>query len=218
MLKAIIFDFDYTLGDSTDGIVLSVNYALENLGLSQKNREDIKKTIGLSLKDTYFALTSKTDVSEAEKFSKYFVEKADVVMVENTVIYDGVKEILRELKSDGYKIGIVTTKYRYRIEKILNRFQAADLVDLIVGSDDVKIEKPNPEGLLWAIDTLQLEKDEVLYVGDSVVDAKTAENAEVDFAGVLTGTTTKNDFAKYKNVFIGENMQAVYGYIRGINN
>jgi phosphoglycolate phosphatase len=218
MLKAIIFDFDYTLGDSTDGIVLSVNYALENLGLSQKNREDIKKTIGLSLKDTYFALTAKNNAEEAEKFSKYFVEKADIVMVENTVIYDGVKEILRELKDSGYKIGIVTTKYRYRIEKILNRFQAADLVDLIVGSDDVKIEKPNPEGLLWAIDMLQLEKDEVLYVGDSVVDAKTAENAGVDFAGVLTGTTTQSDFAKYKNVFVGENMKAVYGYIRGINN
>jgi phosphoglycolate phosphatase len=214
MLKAIIFDFDYTLGDSTDGIVLSVNYALEKLGLSKKDREDIKKTIGLSLKDTYFALTAKTDVTEAEKFSKYFVEKADLIMVENTVIYDGVKEILRELKSSGYKIGIVTTKYRYRIEKILNRFQATDLVDLIVGSDDVKIEKPNPEGLLWAIDTLQLEKSEALYVGDSVVDAKTAENAQVDFAGVLTGTTTQSDFAKYKNVFVGENMQAVYSYIR----
>jgi phosphoglycolate phosphatase len=118
------------------------------------------------------------------------------------------------LKSSGYKIGIVTTKYRYRIEKILNRFQATDLVDLIVGSDDVKIEKPNPEGLLWAIDTLQLEKSEALYVGDSVVDAKTAENAQVDFAGVLTGTTTQSDFAKYKNVFVGENMQAVYSYIR----
>jgi phosphoglycolate phosphatase len=92
------------------------------------------------------------------------------------------------------------------------------LVDLIVGSDDVKIEKPNPEGLLWSIDALQLEKNEVLYVGDSVVDAKTAENAEVDFAGVLTGTTTKSDFAKYKNVFVGDDMKAVYSYIRGIIN
>ena len=56
MRKAIIFDFDYTLGDSTNGIALSINYALEKLGYALPPIEDIKKTIGLSLTETYFAL------------------------------------------------------------------------------------------------------------------------------------------------------------------
>ena len=58
-----------------------------------------------------------------------------------------------------------------------------------------------------------LEKSEVLYVGDSFIDAKTAENAGVDFVAVLTGTTTKEEFDKYGHVFIGENVLDVYKYV-----
>lgn len=213
MLKAIIFDFDYTLGDSTNGIVLSVNYALEKLGFDARDKEEIKKTIGLSLKDTFSVLTKENNGEKAEKFSKYFREKADLVMVENTELYGDVKEVLQKLKREGYKIGIVTTKFHYRIEQILNKFNALDLVDLIVGAEDVKIEKPDPEGLLWVAENLQLEKEDILYVGDSLVDAKTAENAQINFAGVLTGTTSANEFKLYKNVFIGEHIKDIYHFI-----
>lgn len=217
MLKAIIFDFDFTLGDSTNGIILSVNYALEKIGVSIKEENEIKKTIGLSLKNTFSTLTRKNNEEEAELFAKYFKEKADLVMVENTELYSDVKEILQNLKRKGYKIGIVTTKYHYRIEQILHKFNALDLVDLIVGAEDVKIEKPNPEGLLWMVDNLQLERDNILYVGDSLVDAKTAENAQVKFAGVLTGTTVRDEFKLYKNVFIGEHVKDVYNFIMNSN-
>ena len=138
-------------------------------------------------------------------------------MVENTELYSDVKEVLRNLKSEGYKIGIVTTKFHYRIEQILNRFNALDLVDLIVGAEDVNIEKPNPEGLLWMVGNLQLEKDNILYVGDSLVDAKTAENAQVKFAGVLTGTTRRDELNLYKNVYIGEHIKDVYYFIKSIS-
>ena len=84
----------------------------------------------------------------------------------------------------------------------MEKYNAAKLIDLIVGAEDVRIEKPNPEGLLWAVDKLGLDKKQVLYVGDSIVDAKTAQNAVVDFAGVLTGTTKKEDFLEYNNIFI----------------
>lgn len=218
MRKAIFFDFDYTLGDSTNGIVLSANYALQKLGLSQKSREEIRKTIGLSLKDTYAALTMKNDREEAELFVKYFKEKADEVMVENTILFDGVKATLQGLKKSGYKIGIITTKLRYRIEQILDKFHAEDVVDLIVGAEDVKVEKPNPEGILWAIDHLQLSKNEVLYVGDSLVDAKAAENAAVNFAGVLSGTTTKREFELHEHVFIGRDIKDVYDFITNSSN
>lgn len=213
MFKAIIFDFDYTLGDSTKGIALSINYALEQLGQGEKKIEDIKKTIGLSLKDTYFALTSRDDLNETEKFTKLFKEKADFIMVDNTQLYEGVKETLQKLKAKGYKLAIVTTKFHYRIEQILTKFNANELIDIIVGAEDVKVEKPNPEGLLWAIEHLEVTKEEVLYVGDSLVDARTAENAKVKFAAVLTGTTTKDEFANYKSVCIGDNISDVYKYV-----
>lgn len=213
MLKAIIFDFDYTLGDSTNGIVLSINYALEELGYATPDIADIKKTIGLSLKETYFELTSNNNLDEAEQFMKLFKEKADSVMVANTELYVGVKDVLQKLKANGYKIAIVTTKFHYRIEQILSKFNASELIDVIVGAEDVKIEKPNPEGLLWAMEHLETMNEEVLYVGDSLVDAKTAENAKVDFIAVLTGTTTRNDFRSYNSVYIGENILDVCKYI-----
>ena len=213
MLKAVIFDFDYTLGDSGNGIALSINYALERLGYEVQKLDAIRKTIGLSLKETFFALTSGEDENEAEQFARLFKQKADVVMVENTELYAGVKEVLRNLRENGYKTAIVTTKFHYRIEQILEKFDALELIDFIVGAEDVKIEKPNPEGLLWTIEQMGLQTDEVLYVGDSLVDAKTAQNAKVDFAAVLTGTTTRREFEKYANVFIGANVEAVYQYI-----
>lgn len=211
MLKAIIFD--YTLGDSTNGIALSINYALEELGYAIPDITDIKKTIGLSLTETYFTLASNDNLDEAERFIKLFKEKADSVMVANTELYVGVKEVLQKLKSKGYKIAIVTTKFHYRIEQILSKFDANELIDIIVGAEDVKIEKPNPEGLLWAIEHLEAMNEEVLYVGDSLVDAKTAENAKVEFVAVLTGTTTKDDFRSYNSAYIGENISDVCKYI-----
>ncbi len=215
MMRAIIFDFDYTLGDSSNGIALSVNYALENLGYTAMDISDIKKTIGLSLKETYFVLTSHNDSEKAEEFAKLFKEKADKVMVDNTVLYNGVKEILQKLKLEGHKTAIVTTKFHYRIEQILKKFDSEELIDLIVGAEDVRVEKPNPEGLLWAVEHLGIGKEDVLYVGDSIVDAKTAKNAAVEFVAVLTGTTTAEEFISYDTAYIANNIQDVYKYING---
>lgn len=212
-MKAVIFDFDYTLGDSSRGIELSINYALKNMGYSVKGTEDIKRTIGLSLKETFFVLTSNDNLEDVKQFSKLFKEKADMVMVENTVLYPSVKDVLKKLRLMGYKISIVTTKFHYRIEQILKKFDAVDLIDVIVGAEDVKVEKPNPEGLLFAINQLKTNKQDVLYVGDSIVDAKTAENAGVNFAAVLTGTTDICQLKKHSNVYIGENISDICDYI-----
>lgn len=206
MYKAYIFDFDYTLGDSTDGIVQSVLYALEKLQEEARAIEEIRRTIGLSLKETYFTLTGSKNEEEADLFAKYFKEKADEVMVASTQIYEPVKEVFTSLREKGCRVGIVTTKYHYRIDAILAKFDMNDMVDIIVGGEDVKTPKPDPEGLLFAIEQLQLGKTDILYVGDSIVDAKTAEAAGVDFAGVLTGTTTAEDFAKYRNICIVDDL------------
>ena len=213
MYKAVIFDFDYTLGDSSKGIELSTNYAIEKLGYEQESQEEIRKTIGLSTKDTFYALTGETDPERAALFAKYFKEKADVIMVDHTSLYQATQEVLKKLRSSEIKVGIVTTKFHYRIDQILSRFSMNDAIDLIVGCEDVKIEKPNPEGLLWAIGQLNMDKAEVLYVGDSWVDAQTAQNAGVNFAAVLTGANTKEDFENYPHVCIAEDLSGVYDYM-----
>lgn len=217
MLKAIIFDFDYTLGDSTEGIVESANYAFEKLGYDRHTKEQIRKTIGLSLKESFYLLQPEGNCREAEQFQKYFVEKADDVMVANTVLYDGVKELLEKWKQDGYQIGIVTTKYRYRISDIFKKFHAGDLLDFIVGGDDVSEKKPDPEGIFLALKKFHCDKSQILYIGDSIVDAKTAQNAQVDFAAVLTGTTSKEEFEAFPYVMIGKDIQDVNRYMENCN-
>lgn len=207
MYKAVIFDFDYTLGDSTNGIVLSINHALEKLGLEKRDADVIQRTIGLSLKDTLFELTGIEDEEAAQKFTQYFKEKADTVMVDNTRLYDGVLTALGKIGKSECLLGIVTTKYHYRIEQILEKNNAMNIIDVIVGGDDVKNEKPDPEGLLAAIEKLNVSKNQVLYVGDSIVDAKTAQSAGVDFVAVLTGTTEREAFLDYAHLAIIESVR-----------
>ncbi|HBZ63263.1 MAG TPA: haloacid dehalogenase [Lachnospiraceae bacterium] len=210
MYKAVIFDFDYTLGDSTNGIVLSINHALEKLNLKTQDTKTIQKTIGLSLKDTLFELSGIQDEEAVRKFTQYFKEKADEVMVDNTRFYDGALEGLEKLGNEERLLGIVTTKYHYRIEQILAKNNAMNVIDVIVGGDDVKKEKPDPEGLLAAIEKLNVSKDRVLYVGDSIVDAKTAQSAGVDFVAVLTGTTKREEFLDYAHVAVEESVRELY--------
>lgn len=142
MYKAVIFDFDYTLGDSTNGILLSINHALEKLGFRAQDTKTIQRTIGLSLKDTLFELTGIQDEETAQKFTQYFKEKADEVMVDNTRLYEGVLAMLKKLRDNKILLGIVTTKYHYRIEQIVEKNNAMNVIDVIIGGDDVKNEKP----------------------------------------------------------------------------
>ena len=118
--------------------------------------------------------------------------------------------MLEKLGNDGRLLGIVTTKYHYRIEQILAKNNARNVIDVIVGGDDVKKEKPDPEGLLAAIDKLNVSKDQVLYVGDSIVDVKTAQSAGVDFVAVLTGTTKREEFLNYAHVAVEESVRELH--------
>jgi len=213
MKKAVIFDFDYTLGDSAEGIVKSANYALAEMGSRERDAALIRGTIGLSLEQTYSALTGDGDTSHAREFARLFKEQADEVMVDSTEFYDGAEATLRTLKERGYTVGIVTTKFHYRIDAILAKFRCAHLVDVIVGAEDVDEVKPSPEGLLHAIDQMETDKAHVLYVGDSTVDALTAESAGVPFAAVLTGTKDRGDFAGFDCAFIADRVSDILDFL-----
>ena len=84
---AVLFDFDYTLGDTERGIVASTRYALEQMGLPQPPEEAIRRTIGLTLERSFTALTGSSDPAGQAKFSRLFNEKAEEVMVDSAVFY-----------------------------------------------------------------------------------------------------------------------------------
>lgn len=208
--KGIVFDFDYTLGDSTEGIVLSVNYAMTQLGYQNYSEESIRKTVGLSLSNTYQTLTGDENPENAGTFAICFKEKADEVMAFHSQLYPGVLEGLIEWKKAGLNLGIVTTKYHYRIDQILKLCHGEGIFDRIVGGDDVEREKPDPEGLLSCIHAWGMKKEEVLYVGDSLVDANTAKNAGVPFGAVTTGATEEEAFRPFPHVRIYDSVNHLF--------
>ena len=211
--KAIVFDFDYTLGDSTKAIVESMNYALEKHGYQHRTTEEIRQTIGLDVEEALFRFEGYKEPEEQRRFVGYFVEKINEIVAYDSTLYPDTEYVLRSLKEKGYKIAIVSTKHDNQLVAILDKFQAVNLVDMIVGSNNVKATKPDPEGLLKVLKEMNLTNEELLYVGDSFVDAKAAQNARVRFAGVLTGTTKIETFEEYPHELIGETIADIYQYI-----
>jgi phosphoglycolate phosphatase len=201
MIKAIIFDFDFTLADSSEGTYQCINYALQELGYDARSLKDIRYTIGLSLENTFIKLTGNTNQELSNQFKKLFIQCADKVMSKKTTIYKTVPKTVKALKGMNIKLGIVSTKYRYRINDILNRYKLKECFDIIVGGEDVIKMKPDPEGILKLIDNLKINKEESVYIGDSVVDAETAMNSGIRFIPVLTGTTKKEEFRVYSPIF-----------------
>jgi phosphoglycolate phosphatase len=190
----VIFDFDYTLADSSEGIIECVNFAMSSLGLSEQTPVNIRSTIGMSLPKTFEVLTGLEGEDIIIEFRRLFKIKADEVINKKTVVFDNVEEIIGRLRKADMKTAIVSTKFRYRIAEILERENLLTLFDLIVGGEDVHEHKPNPEGLNQAVTRLKSRKEDTVYIGDSVIDAKTAQRAGVDFMAVLSGVTSCDDF------------------------
>jgi phosphoglycolate phosphatase len=192
--SVVLFDFDLTLVDSTLGAVECVNYALDEMALPQAEPEAIRATIGSSLAATLASLTGLTDPVLARNFSINFVKRADQSMVELTSVFPDTAQTLDRLKAAGIKTGIVSTKFRYRIETILARDGLLEAFDIIVGGEDVIRQKPDPEGLVQALGKLDVRTGDSLYVGDHPVDAQAAAAAKIPFAAVLTGAAARKDF------------------------
>lgn len=205
--KAVLFDFDFTLADASKGILACISSALRQMGLPIPDRQAMLHTVGLSLKETFFSLTGIREEERASRFSELFVLRSDEIMVENTVLYPDALPTLRALRERGFGLGIVTTKYHRRIQAVFGREYALGLFDAILGGDDVSEPKPDPEGLCRALKMMNLAPAQALYVGDSTVDAKTAECAGVPFAGVTTGATTKQQLEAYPNTGVYKNLR-----------
>jgi phosphoglycolate phosphatase len=195
--NTIIFDFDYTLADSSKGVVECVNFALGRLGCQAASYDSICGIIGLSLTEAFFSLTGQSNPVHGREFAELFTRRADEVMTASTNLLEGVAPTLGQLRGCGIRLGIVSTKFRYRIEEILARDGLLGVFDVIVGGEDVSRHKPDPEGLTGAQGFLGGSLSQFLYVGDTVVDAETAARAGTAFLAVLSGVTKREAFNPY---------------------
>ena len=201
-----LFDFDYTLADSSRGIVICFRNVLERHGHTGISDEAIKRTIGKTLEDSFSLLSGITAPETLAEYKKEYVKEADTYMTVNTFFFPETVTVLKTLKSQGAQIGIISTKFRFRIREMVDQHFPKDFFDIIIGGEDVKQAKPDPQGIKKALRRLHRRKSETLYIGDSTVDAETAQAAKVDFVGVLNGMTTREELMVYPHRQILDNL------------
>jgi phosphoglycolate phosphatase len=195
---SVIFDFDYTLADSSQGAIECINFALREMGLDGVSDEAACRTIGLSLAETFLTLGEHHEPHRCDEFHRLFVQRAEQVMANLTVLYDSVPATVEALRARGLRLGIVSTKYRRRIHEVLEREAMVDGFHVIIGGEDVKQHKPHPQGLFEAMERLECSPASVVYVGDSEVDAELARRAGVPVVIVLSGVTPRERFENYE--------------------
>lgn len=192
--KFYLFDFDYTLANAEMGIVKCFKLLMQQEGYFIPPDDEIKKTIGLPMIEAIRVLFKEDDDKLLHELKDKYTEFADIHMTPNTVLYPQTIPALRRIKESGAKTAIISSKTRRRIMQTLTRDNIADLVESVIGSEDVKTHKPSPEGMFMAIERFGADKKDVLYIGDNVIDGEAAQNAGVDFAAVLTGNNVREDF------------------------
>ena len=210
-VSAVLFDFDFTLADSSAGAVECINYALRRTGLPEVEPARIHETIGLSIAAALEQLSGVRDPAIVSTYARHFAERADQVMADGTRIYACVPEVLRELRARGYPLAIVSTKFRYRIQSILRREGLEELFLAIVGGEDTPRHKPDPAGLLLGIEALDATAAASVYVGDHPVDAQAAAAAGVPFIATLTGTSGREMFEDIAPLAVVANLSGLPG-------
>ena len=183
-VSTILWDMDGTLVDSVPLIVESFRHTVrEHTGLTLPDEVFIAG-IGTPLSEQLRAF-SRDDAecdSMREMYSLYYVKNA--LRVEP---FEGVEALLRSLKERGFKQGIVTSKSRAGLDRVLKQFDWEDLFDVTVGADEVKLGKPNPEPVLLAMKTLDVKPDETWMIGDSPHDLEAGRAAGAKIGAVAWG-------------------------------
>ena len=208
--RLYLFDFDYTLVNSESAILKCFHITLDKTGWPQRDDDTIRCTIGLPMLDAIKRVIDSDDDRQAREFLAVYKHEADRYMTEGTHFFPHTVSTLQALRARGARIGIISSKTRSRIQEKVDRDNVPELIDHIIGSDDVSAHKPDPEGIRKALAWFDVPPADVLYTGDSYVDASAAQNAGVDFAAVTTGTTSCETFAKYPHVKI---MQDIAGLL-----
>lgn len=204
--RAICFDFDYTLADATDPIVAGFQFGIMQLGFPAPTREQVRQTIGFILEDAYTMLTGDDNVENRAKFRPLFLQVSKQRQREETVLFTGAQELLCALHEQGVKLAIVSTKRGDTIEYVMQRLKLFDTLEFVIGSEQVLAPKPDPQGLQLAMQRMSLSPAEILFCGDTVLDAGAARNAGCDFCAVLNGTTTAQAFEEFQPIHLASDL------------
>ena len=186
-IQAVVFDLDGTLLNTLYDLTDSVNWTLEKYGLPQRSLEEIRAFVGNGLRNLMTQAVPEGEQNPMfeslfEFFREYYKSHCNI----KTAPYEGILELMKELKGRGVKMAIVSNKIDSGVKE-LNEIHFAEYVDVAIGEREGIGRKPQPDSLYEALRVLGVDKEHAVYVGDSDVDIKTAKNAEVRCISVSWG-------------------------------
>ena len=187
MYKYILFDLDGTLTDPKEGITGCVRYALPFLGIDAPPADDLLDFIGPPLVDSFIRRFGMTQENAEFALQKYRERFSTVGMFENRV-YDGVPEMLCQLKNAGCTLAVASLKPLVFVEKILEKFSLINYFSVIAGSD-LEGKKHTKKQIIDDVlsELTPISKSDILMVGDRYQDIEGAKQSGIASMGVTYG-------------------------------
>ncbi|MBF1626114.1 MAG: HAD family hydrolase [Prevotella sp.] len=186
-----IFDLDGTLLSSLDDLAASTNYALRWAGMPERTLEEVRMFVGNGVK--LLMERAIPDGQQNPRFEEVYAKFREHYLKHNldrTHPYDGVLDLLAELKRRGKKLAIVSNKFYAATQDLAHHF-FADTIEVAIGERENIRKKPAPDTVLEALRQLGASKDGAVYIGDSDVDVMTAKNSGLPCISVLWGFRDK---------------------------
>lgn len=191
MLKAVIFDLDGTLLYTLQDLADAVNAGLKAADMPPRTLEEVRNFVGNGVRKLMIrAVPGGEENPRFDMIMGAFKSYYEKHCMDNTAPYDGVPELLKQLKKAGIKTAVASNKLNSAVEVLCNDFFPG-LIDTALGDREGQKRKPEPDMLYSAMEILNVNRDEVIYVGDSDVDIVTAKNAGVECISVGWGFRDK---------------------------
>lgn len=213
MYNTVLFDLDGTLTDPAVGITNSVSYALKKWGIEVSDRTELYKFIGPPLVDSfckYYGFSREDGELSVKYYREYFADKG---LFENSV-YDGVPEMLAELKKRGKRLIVATSKPEFFSEKILRHFELDTYFDFLAGAtlDSSRVKKADV--IAHALKSCDItELSTVVMVGDREHDVLGAAHFGMDSIGVLYGYGDREELVAAGATFIAPTVADILNFI-----
>jgi phosphoglycolate phosphatase len=173
----IIFDLDGTLINTIDDLGQACNHALQACGFPVHEIADYPQLVGNGINrliERALPVENRNETT-VSRMREYFVPYYDAHNCDLTRPYDGIPELLLSLKKAGHTMAVASNKYQTATEKIVNHF-FPNTFDIVLGERENVPRKPNPQ-IVWDILSNLTEQSDIIYIGDSLVDAETAKAA-----------------------------------------
>lgn len=211
MRKIILFDLDGTLIESGEGIINSLHYAIEKMGLPEQTSEDLRVFIGPPLLEqfmSYFDLTKE----EAKKAVTFYHERYHPVGLYEGKPYQGIEHMLKELSEKDYILGVASSKPQHLVEEILQHVNYTHYFTLIVGSGEGDIRNTKRAVIKEALREVSFDEksDNVWMVGDKEHDVLGAREVGVPCVSVLYGYGTKEEIESVSPLVIVQTVEKLH--------